>query len=274
MRFLAFLVALLISAPALAAPVPSNGIINTPGTYELAADRTSTGMFNIKITVSNVTLDLNGKTVRCSPSDPGTAVTFGVYATSLNNVTIRNGKITGCFFGVHAGYSNYTTIDGVDFTGNTYIGANMGGVGGVVRDSIFADIAGYDDEAYAIGINNPGSNCIVERNVFRDLYRQPGAAPGVPGEGVGILGSANATGCTFRNNWLENSPGYDIGIWIGSGGSATILENTIVGFGRGVVGGGSADVFQNVFWLTEPVPDAVPISLTGGTQDGNLISGY
>lgn len=154
MRALLSTLACLLSFPAVAS------------TIILQSDLVDTGTKVIEL-ASGDTLDLNGFTVRCAPGDPSTAMTFGVFALSTNAVTIKNGAITGCMFGVHAGNSAGLVIENVDFSGNTYIGINLADArGAVVRGSTFGAITGYTPEAYAIGINGVGSMALIIGNVF------------------------------------------------------------------------------------------------------------
>lgn len=262
--------------------LPPLGQISAPGSYYLTADSVSGGTLNLRINVDNVTLDLNGKTVRCQPSDPSTAVTFGIYAISRNNITIRNGRITGCFFGVHASYSNNITLQGIDFSGNTYIGANLcaGGTGCVVRDSLFEGITGYNVEGYAIGLNGGGSNCVVENNRFVNLYKQPGYVGTAPAEGVGILIAAGAAGCTVRGNVFRNDTETEntYAVWLGStsGASHDIKDNTVVGLQFGIASDSPTSVLadNNVFWIRSQIPGSTVVDAPGGALTGTLACGY
>jgi len=241
MRYVALLsFPMFLASPAFAgSPVPVDGVISEPGDYYLTADRTSVGPHNIKIEADNVDLNLNGFTVRCDPPNPATAAdTYGIFASARNYLTIRNGAVTGCFMGVNVRTDTHNlTIRGVDFSGNTAMGVNAGGRNTEISDSIFADIGGYATEAYAVGINNPGPNCKILRNAFRNIHRQSGAPSHLLGEGVAVLFGANNTGCEARHNWLENDEpdeGLSIGIWVGEAPNVTISENSVTNFAQGV----------------------------------------
>jgi hypothetical protein len=247
------------------------------GSYILGDHSTSTGMFNIRIEADYTTLDLNGKTVRCQPSNPGTAVTFGIYAPNRSHITIKNGTITGCMFGVHAGYSSYVTLENVNFTGNTYIGANLGsgGTGNIVRGSRFASITGYTDEAYAIGLNGIGHNSLVENNIFENLYKQPNTS--TVGEGVGVLVEANATTVTIRNNTFTNANRMlnTIGVWVAQGSTATITGNMFTNWEFAIAAVGIVTVTNNTFQLTGVLDGSVAIyAATTSTASGNTITAY
>src|SRR5690606_978763 len=113
--------------------------------------------------------------------------TYGIVISSGNNITIRNGNITGCFTGLCAGNSYNLVIENIDFSGNCYTGASLGGPNNIVRHCIFNNIGGYEIEAYSIGLNNIGDNALVENNIFHNLYRQVTAQTGDIGEGVCII---------------------------------------------------------------------------------------
>ena len=278
MRTIFTVLALLFTSVAFAAsPVPSDGIISTSGDYYLASDRTSTGMENIQITANNVTLDLKRKTVRCNPANPETAVTFGVKVTG-GNVTVRDGKITGCYMGGHASSSpGNVSWERVDFSGNTYIGAN-GGTAFV--GCIFANIAGYDTEAYAIGINAPANGYYIFGSTFRNLHRQPGADPAKVGEGVGVLISSGTTNGTIEASWFENDElglERDIAIWIASTATGTIRDNTAINFGWAIAAPGTATVTGMLFWMRDAEAGSDAISAGGSSTvsaGGNVIIGY
>lgn len=114
-----------------------NWTINSPGSYVMAADTTSTGQLNIVIASGDVILDLGGKTVRCDAAD-GTS-SFGILASNQTNVTVRNGRIVGCQFGIMAGYSEDVVVEHIDFTEVRYVGVNGAKI---VRDSVFSGITG------------------------------------------------------------------------------------------------------------------------------------
>jgi hypothetical protein len=64
--------------------------IGTPGSYVLTANLSGTGTV-ITISADDVTLDLNGFTVNSSSTTAGAVVLSG----SRDNITVRNGRITG-----------------------------------------------------------------------------------------------------------------------------------------------------------------------------------
>jgi hypothetical protein len=263
----------LLSIPSLAFAQVSTWTITSSGTYTLSGDRTTTGT-NIIVNAHHVTLNLNGFTLRCDPANPATATPYGVLATSRTNVRILNGAITGCWFGVHGAYSDGLHIESVDFTGNTYIGVNAGyGTNAVIRASRFEAIAGYQPEAYAIGVNALGSGSRVEGNVCRNLYRQPGGTG--TGEGVCILVASGATDVTIRHNLLRNdtAEAETIGVWVASGSSAMLADNTIEHFERAILGSGRVSVSQSTLSVDPSLPNTYGLWAIGSAWD-NVLSGF
>jgi hypothetical protein len=269
-RLLALCVALL------AAPAPSSAqplIYSSPGSYRLPTNVDSADVIAVWVVTSNVSLDLGGRTIRCLASDSVT--TFGIYASAVSNLTIRNGRIENCAYGVYADSSVGVTIEDVDFSGTGYIGAHLAwGAGNIVRRCIFAGIAGYTLEAYAIGINGVGDNSVIEHNQFRSLYKQPGAT--TVGEGVGILVEADATGVTIRDNVFTNTTlaQHTIGIWIAGGATASVTGSLFTNWQYAIAAVGSVAATGNTFTLTGVLAPGAAISAAGGLADNNTFGGY
>lgn len=261
-----------ICSSAIAASAISSGGSYPAGDYSLA-NNISASSGSVLTLAANTALDLNGKTITCTSPAPSTATTFGI-SVGGNNVTIRNGKITGCFFGINAGYLSNITIDGVDFTGNTYIGINGGTK---ITNSIFSGITGYSNEAYSVAINGPSAGCLIQNNVFKNLHRQPLASSSKVGEGVGVLMNAGSTNCIVRWNWFENDvlgPEADIAIWAGGSGP-TITENTVTNFGRGIASGLPVAANDNRFWMRDPEAGSLAVGAAfGSAVNDNFIQGY
>lgn len=259
-----------------AAPVPANGIISQSGDYYLTADRTSAGSPVIQIWAPDVDLNMKGRTVRCAPADPTTATNAGIQINAAH-ATVRNGAVTGCFAGIN-GFGDAASIINMDLSANTYMGANIVGNGTKVIGSVFQGIGGYKLEAYAIGVNGLGPNCVVERNTFRLIYRQALAPPALGGEGVGILLSEGYTGCVIRDNFMENGLASNaIGIWLAGNTSAYIAENTIINFGGGAVRSISlgATIYGNNLRMKVPGQTTTGIRAPDGlTVSDNLILGF
>lgn len=115
------LFALLFVASTLCAQPPglrtigSPTTIDQPGTYMLTNSlftNSSTGA-GITISVSDVTLDLNGQTI----TGPGNGSHAGIRILNAQNVTIRNGNITGTLMGVMVNNSANVRIEGLNIRG-------------------------------------------------------------------------------------------------------------------------------------------------------------
>lgn len=273
------LVAHLLLAAGAESPLPADGIISSPGTYRLSSDITSDGHTAIVIKADNVHLDLNGKTIRCPRlSAPGQR-THGIRTRKNDNISIRNGKIVDCVIGIGIPDSNNVTIDGVQFISSRYIAVNGTNTitGLAVRNSTFVDVSGYHAQAYAIGVNRPGSNCVIERNEFRDIYRQAHADAAIAGEGVAILLSPDSSGCVIRSNLMENAevrPNLTIGVWSGSA-SASVVGNRIINFGRGIAANSATvHVHDNFFWMSKEQWGSYAVGAQHGSATRNIILDY
>lgn len=217
--------------------IPITGEINRSGTYVLQHDRNATEKFVIKINADDVILDLNGKTLRCDSFQPN-EYNFGILGIERKNVSIKNGTIEGCVVGVQLSYSSYVRIEKVEFRKIAYMGISLGGRRNVIVNSDFSNFGGWSGEAYTVGINNPGENCIIEKNEFAEFYRQRNALLSKNGEGVGIIVTLNSKGCQILSNIMKNTnllQPHSIGIWGLEGYDLSIIGNHLVNFARGVI---------------------------------------
>ena len=94
--------------------------ISTPGSYYLAGDISVTGD-GVSITSADVTLDLNGFTIRKASNTGGNGIAVGsLLNNSARNVTIRNGHISGAFStGILLRSGQNVTIEDVGLQGMT-----------------------------------------------------------------------------------------------------------------------------------------------------------
>ena len=106
-----------IEAASSAAAAPkAQSIINKPGSYVLNKNITNTsknGQDSVDITVSNVTVDLQGFVISATGSNTGIAIN----ATGQSNVVIRNGIITG-FDGAAIVLGNNGSVSAITATQN------------------------------------------------------------------------------------------------------------------------------------------------------------
>jgi hypothetical protein len=259
--------------------LPSDGIISSPGTYRLSADVTSNGYAAITIKSDDVHLDLDGKSITCPVISGVAQKTHGIHVRRSDNVSVRNGKIIGCVIGIGIPESNNVTIDGVHFISPRYVAVNGTNTitGLTVRNSTIVAVSGYHSQAYAIGVNRPGSNCLIERNEFRDIYRQAHADPAIVGEGVAILLSPNSSGCIIRSNVMENAEvrsNLTIGVWSGTA-SASVIGNRIINFGRGIAANSATlYVHDNFFWMSAEQWGSYAIGAQHGLVTRNIVLDY
>jgi len=199
-------------------------VISTPGSYRLKKNITvpDENTTAIQITVSNVTLDLNGFSIigptvcsgnptvtSCTPVGSGT----GIQATA-NNVTILNGMITGMGnIGIAMGQGR---IEGVTVSNN-----GLDGLNGAIYSSISRVVATNNGR---IGIGT-GAFCNISNSV----------SSGNKDRGIGAADGSSVSGNVVVNN------GGD-GIWTNS--DSSVIGNTVRfsgGYGIFMFDGGYAN---------------------------------
>jgi parallel beta-helix repeat protein len=174
---------------------PSDGpglpiTIDTRGSYVLTSDLVSTGgsEFIIEITSSDVTIDLNGFTIRCNyfiNPCAGNGIGVGIRALGVENTTVRNGTVRDMpFHGLELG--SRATVVNVRALDNGVRGISVSS-SSLVRDCI---AAGNLTQGIAAG-----SASIIEGN---SIY--------LNGLGVYLLGS----GILIRENTFQNNSGKAI----------------------------------------------------------------
>jgi parallel beta-helix repeat protein len=107
-------------------PSTTSITIGAPDSYYLAGDIAVTGT-GISITSGDVTLDLNGFTVRKSSGTGGTGIVVsGPADNSARNVTVRNGHIRGAFgSGVNIQRAHNVTIEDMAIQGTQSTGIEV-----------------------------------------------------------------------------------------------------------------------------------------------------
>ena len=229
--------------------------ISSPGKYILTGDlqinAQNTGVIGIKITSSNVTLDLNGYTISQSSGsiNKGVIDVVGIYVTnasaSLYNITIQNGQLnnigdyslngTGMIIGegtlVHSGI----TLDTVRITacGATGIKLNLINDATISNVSVTGcsnDLAGVDLTTY--GLNLTTCNNITVRNAsFSNLNTTANLDNDATTYGIYVNQSTNLTftNCATNNNaaTVVDSPalGRTYGAYIYSNDTTNITYN-------------------------------------------------
>ena len=249
-----------------------------PGRYILTEDIVVESGTAIRVDSSRVTIDLNGKTIRCTGPSTKEDPTFGILAFSAQRVAISNGTVTGFRFGIHS-KAKSTHVRGMNLSENTYCGCHLGGDQSIFQNNIVRDIGGVDDEAYAVGVNLTEGRMVVENNFFQNIYRQQSAAPDAAGQGCAIIINRTADNSLAKRNYITNDesrPGT-IGIFAGDGADQTITCNTIRGFHWGVgmtATGWLVSITENDILLDVATPGSRGISAFRGLAQANRIVGY
>ncbi len=198
--------------------------IGSPGSYRLTGELSVSGANEtvVAITTSDVTLDLNGFTIRClflfTPC-AGNGSGNGIRASAgTSNVTIRNGTVrdmgaSGLFLEERARVENVTAIANGDF------GIKVG-FDGIVAGSIVAENLGAGIFAA------PGSR--VEANVV--VGNRSGVGAG--GAGVLIVGNTIRLNSTLAIGGLPASPGA----YAGNNITANNMTSDTVDGNQGIIG--------------------------------------
>lgn len=186
------LVGLVLASPAQAVVLNCGDVLSTPNqTVVLTADvGPCTTTFGIAIIADNVTLDLNGHTVRGDGPQPGDiTATWGIYVTSVtgstaNGVTVKNGTVTAFNTGIYHEIVNQGTVDAVQLLDN--IGPDSSGIFGegyqsfqggshtvknsrVDHNGPFAGIVAFDNSNNTITSNQVTNNNILAGNIMQDI---------------------------------------------------------------------------------------------------------
>lgn len=224
-------------AMAFAGPVPTTcrEVIATPGVYLLKNDCEGTGPWLLDVQADYVTLDLGGHTLRCSDADPESTMA-GIKAVYAKDFNLINGRVEGCHTGLLATHAERATVRGIDFSGQTSVGVNVGGRDHRILENRFEDI-GSDQVETAYGIIGPGARSIVAGNTIKNVGRNPET------KGIGIVLSARSTGTLIKDNTIATTTADpdDYPIWIPEGPLAILSGNVLEGYGEKVVGGTSVN---------------------------------
>lgn len=255
--------------------LPRDGRIFSSGHYILTEGLRTDRKMVISVTCDDVTINLDGNAVEGVGTQVGT---IGIDVHGTQRVTICNGRVSGCAIGVRGDGAVDLTVEDVDFTGTLYIGIDCSERGLSVRRSRFAKFAGYEDEAYAIGVNNPGNDSTIEHNQFHHLYRQASVPEDLPGEGVGVVVSAGNRNCMIRHNWFENAEienPTSIGIFVAKDAAAIIENNVILDFPYAIGAESPVQVIGNLMLIRYHFSKAIALHIApGSVVRGNTMIGF
>lgn len=179
------------------------------------------------------TLNLNGKKLT-NTAGPGTTspiLSVGVESDYRGTITdsspTKTGKITGYRVGAKL-FGADSDCNGVDLSGNLYIGAWIEGDNSKCNGLKVEDIGGISDEAYAIGIEVSNAEGVEVGNcAFKNIYRQanhPGSFGDHAGVGLAVNFSASSSNGRLLNSTFENDLFQvdTIGAFLGSGGGHVV----------------------------------------------------
>lgn len=245
-----------------------------PGTYLVTADLSSTG----------TCLQLNGDVTLLIPHahkivGPGPGGEEPAYGVEHRDGRLRvsgGGKITGFRAGVVMNGAG-GVVSGPNLCGNTYFGVWVNGPDNTVRRNYICNIGGERDEAYAIGVHcGDAPNCIVEGNIFRNLYRQTRAPKEMAGEGVAINFSAGMEHGVARYNLAVNDRATmnSYCAFGGAGGGHTFENNVCRNYWRSAFDdAGEPSIRSNIVTIDAPLPGSIGISFDGNNVAGNTVVG-
>lgn len=245
---------------AMTAPIQ---ILNS-GVYCLTANLYSseTDGSAINVNADNVVIDLKGWTLSGQSAGSATLAT-GISSYSRDNVTIRNGTVTGFHAGIFlADAAAYNTSEGhivedVHLDHNWIYGVVIEGVGSIVRRNFVSftglSTAGADVNAEAIRVRGGGS-----RIVNNDIST---VAP------CYAIRAEYADGATIAENRIDfvvnNGTGKGYGISI-HGSNLIVRENSIAEVDYGIHFGN----LDSGVYMNNVVSSASVAAYTGGTAAG------
>jgi len=193
----------------------SNAVtISSPGSYYLTTNMTVTASHAVSITVSGVTLDLNGFTLSSTAASPsGNGI---LLASGLSDITILNGHITSGVTYSGGSYSGTGFLGGINFNGTSPFNARVSGVSvsGVLDSGIL--LGGNSTAVDSCTVQTAGSsgiqassvthstayqcgNTAIDANTASDCYGYG------TGSGDGVRANQTATGC-----FGQSSTGYGL----------------------------------------------------------------
>jgi parallel beta-helix repeat protein len=200
--------------------------INSPGSYRLTSDlyTVSTRVTAVEIKVRGVTLDLNGFEITCNP--PGVfclisgSAGYGVDASEQDDVTVRNGRISGR--GTYGIFARDRAR---------------------IEDLIVLSAGGQSASGIAVG-----SECLVTGNTVKNSGGagiSTGAYCTITNnrvQGNGDRGISASSNSTAKDNIAADNQGYGIAM----AASATIVNNTVFNnVAGGILAQGGATLIGN-----------------------------
>lgn len=233
--------------------------ISAPGNYCLkgnlsastASSQYGPNVGAITITADDVVLDLGGYEIKNTNTDPATNLnTMGILAQGPNNnVTVKNGRITGYYDGVeivaNPGLITNTVVDSISVYGYLHNGVKVEGLGNIVRNCqinvgtytttnqgivargagntvVNNDIVGVNastgDDSIGILVGSSGAQTYVGSAVVENNRISGGGGGTLPAASVGIIVSDGSNAIIASNRISNVVTGIDSTVWNGGGG--------------------------------------------------------
>jgi hypothetical protein len=188
-------------------PLPSDAnyhyIISKPGAYYLSGNISATKASGIHVTVSGVTIDLNGFQITRATGTGGDGITFSAGA---NLCAVRNGVIAGFARGVNC-LSSSNSFFQLKVSGCSVVGLSSGDA------SLVEDCQAYDN---GNGVS-AGLGSLLNRVVASNNHSSNAAIFGISA-GTG----STITDCVARNNISSGAPSGGIQ----AGDYSTVISST------------------------------------------------
>ena len=201
----------------------------------------------IKITVNNVTIDLNGWMLSGLGAGKSTTA-IGIFANQRKNITIRNGIVRGFYRGIWLkDVSPYTTskghlIEDIRADGNFFVGLRTAGIGNIVRNNQVVDTGGSTVTPNATAIACAGRGARVLNNDINRL---------IPGENglTHALFGFEIDGAVIEGNRIDEvfGDGFGIGrgIYLSFSNDVLVVGNRITNADRGIHFNGSTGKYRD-----------------------------
>lgn len=194
--------------------------ITAPGSYYLTADLSASATV-IDVSVSNVTLDLNGHTITNSGS------TATIYAGGATNLTIFGGNVVGGGYGVYIGSATAGVIalHQLRITGFTVAGVDIQG------GSQYPAIRITDNDISSYGTAGTSAQAIVAFQVWGGRVSSNtlmGQTPSGSGTGISF---GSASGLLLVDNSITY---YQTGISLSFSDGVKLLRNDVFSNGAGI----------------------------------------
>jgi parallel beta-helix repeat protein len=203
--------------------------ITTQGTWCLNADLTTaiTSGNAITVAANNVTIDCNDFKLGGLAAGAATQ-TFGIYANTQDNLTIRRCNIRGFYRGVYLVNGSGHLIEDNRFDSNTYTGVYVASDRSIIRRNLVIATAGSSISYASFGIYSNGSVDVLDNTV------NGVTAGGTSSSAYGIQSYNNPDGSISGNRVrgvVKTGTGIAYGIFNGNSGRITLRNNDVVGDG-------------------------------------------